>query len=158
MEDATPSRRDGKVSHRWIRLGAYETKATEAFYYITPPEKEMGMQSIRRNILRPLVSNKSVMEFDYGFMKSTPGHFYAICLCETNTPRRRAKPGPAPNTNAERKLGAITRRQMMLDGRFSGNGRSEKSVCGRKPRRGVLLRVRFAAMYRQESRLHYPLE
>ena len=93
--------------------GAYETRATEAFYYVTPPEKEWDAKHKEEHLR---LFNKSVMDL-ITVHEVYPGHFTQFVYA-SQFPTKTRKLTSA-NTNAEG--WAHYGEQMMLDEGF-GNG------------------------------------
>jgi len=93
--------------------GAYETKATEAFYYLTPPEKEWDAKHKEEHLR---LFNKAVMDL-ITVHEAYPGHFTQFVYANQYPTKTRKLAGA--NTNAEG--WAHYSEQMMLDEGF-GNG------------------------------------
>ncbi|MEO8450491.1 MAG: DUF885 domain-containing protein [Gemmatimonadota bacterium] len=92
--------------------GAYETKATEAFYYVTPPEKEWDAKHIQEHLR---LYNKSVMNV-ITVHEVFPGHFLQFIYASQFPTKTRKLIGVG--TNAEG--WAHYTEQMMLEEGFGG--------------------------------------
>ena len=92
--------------------GAYETKATEAFYYITPPEKEWDAKHKEEHLR---LFNKSVMEM-ITIHEAFPGHFMQFVYVGKFPTKTRKLAGA--NTNVEG--WAHYSEQMMIEEGFGG--------------------------------------
>jgi uncharacterized protein (DUF885 family) len=93
--------------------GAYEKKATEAFYYVTPPEKEWDAKHTEEHLR---LFNKSVMEL-ITIHEGFPGHFLQFIYAPQFPTRTRKLLGVGSNAEGW----AHYAEQMMLDEGF-GNG------------------------------------
>jgi hypothetical protein len=93
--------------------GAYETKATEAFYYVTPPEKDWDAKHVEEHLR---LYNKSVMNL-ITIHEVFPGHFLQFIYAPQFPTKTRKLLGAATNAEGWAHYGE----QMMVEEGF-GNG------------------------------------
>ncbi|MFL5632924.1 MAG: DUF885 domain-containing protein [Gemmatimonadaceae bacterium] len=93
--------------------GAYETKATEAFYYVTPPEKDWDANHIEEHLR---LFNKSVMNI-ITVHEVFPGHFLQFIYAPQFPTKTRKLLGAASNAEGWAHYGE----QMMVEEGFGNN-------------------------------------
>jgi hypothetical protein len=111
VTETPPYARDGAFA-MMDTPGAYETKATEAFYYVTPPEKEWPSTQKEEHLR---LFNRPVMEM-ITIHEAWPGHYLQF-LYARQFPTKTRKLSYA-NTNVEG--WAHYAEQMMLEEGFGG--------------------------------------
>jgi uncharacterized protein (DUF885 family) len=92
--------------------GAYESKATEAFYYVTPPEKDWDAKHVEEHLRlfnRPVTALITVHE-------AFPGHFLQFIYAKRFPTKTRKLLGAASNSEGWAHYGE----QMMIDEGFGG--------------------------------------
>ena len=92
--------------------GAYESKATEAFYYVTPPEKDWDAKHVEEHLRlfnRPVTALITVHE-------AFPGHFLQFIYAKRFPTKTRKLLGAASNAEGWAHYGE----QMMIDEGFGG--------------------------------------
>ena len=90
--------------------GAYETKATEAFYYVTPPEKDWDAKHVEEHLK---LYNKSVMDI-ITVHEVFPGHFLQFIYAPQFPTKTRKLLGAASNAEGWAHYGE----QMMVEEGF----------------------------------------
>ncbi|HMI55471.1 MAG TPA: DUF885 domain-containing protein [Gemmatimonadaceae bacterium] len=93
--------------------GAYETKATEAFYYVTPPEKDWDANHVEEHLR---LFNKSVMNI-ITVHEVFPGHFLQFVYAPQFPTKTRKLLGAASNAEGWAHYGE----QMMVEEGFGNN-------------------------------------
>jgi hypothetical protein len=93
--------------------GAYETKATEAFYYVTPPEKDWDARHIEEHLR---LFNKSVMNI-ITVHEVFPGHFLQFVYAPQFPTKTRKLLGAASNAEGWAHYGE----QMMVEEGFGNH-------------------------------------
>ncbi|HEV2018528.1 MAG TPA: DUF885 domain-containing protein [Gemmatimonadaceae bacterium] len=93
--------------------GAYETKATEAFYYVTPPEKDWDAKHIEEHLR---LFNKSVMNI-ITVHEVFPGHFLQFVYAPQFPTKTRKLLGAASNAEGWAHYGE----QMMVEEGFGNH-------------------------------------
>lgn len=93
--------------------GAYETKATEAFYYVTPPEKEWDAKHKEEHLR---LFNKYVMQM-ITIHEAFPGHYTQFLWAKQFPSKVRKLSGPGSNVEGWAHYGE----QMLLEEGY-GNG------------------------------------
>lgn len=93
--------------------GAYETKATEAFYYVTPPEKDWDAKHVEEHLK---LYNKSVMDI-ITVHEVFPGHFLQFIYAPQFPTKTRKLLGAASNAEGWAHYGE----QMMVEEGFGNH-------------------------------------
>ena len=93
--------------------GAYETKATEAFYYVTPPEKDWDAKHVEEHLR---LFNKSVMNI-ITVHEVFPGHFLQFIYAPQFPTKTRKLLGAASNAEGWAHYGE----QMMVEEGFGNH-------------------------------------
>ena len=93
--------------------GAYETKATEAFYYVTPPEKDWDAKHVEEHLR---LFNKSVMNI-ITVHEVFPGHFLQFVYAPQFPTKTRKLLGAASNAEGWAHYGE----QMMVEEGFGNH-------------------------------------
>jgi hypothetical protein len=93
--------------------GAYETKATEAFYYVTPPEKDWDAKHVEEHLR---LFNKSVMNI-ITVHEVFPGHFIQFIYAPQFPTKTRKLLGAASNAEGWAHYGE----QMMVEEGFGNH-------------------------------------
>ncbi|HEV7387256.1 MAG TPA: DUF885 domain-containing protein, partial [Gemmatimonadaceae bacterium] len=93
--------------------GAYETKATEAFYYVTPPEKNWDAKHVEEHLK---LYNKSVMNI-ITVHEVFPGHFLQFIYAPQFPTKTRKLLGASSNAEGWAHYGE----QMMVEEGFGNN-------------------------------------
>jgi len=93
--------------------GAYETKATEAFYYVTPPEKDWDVKHVEEHLR---LFNKSVMNI-ITVHEVFPGHFLQFIYAPQFPTKTRKLLGAASNAEGWAHYGE----QMMVEEGFGNH-------------------------------------